>query len=162
MKELQKKIIEKQDDIIAYYQNLPIEEKYKSLWIKKGLDLFEELSDLKSQLSTCPEITQGEKFVKVYIKTEADLPEKEGTYHINHKSNCSPHPNLYAYLYELTKDSKNWWLENVNWYLLPQPPAEQLSARREELIKFLNTCDYEISQAFASNEVIVNNYLNNK
>ena len=59
-----------------------------------------------------------ELFEKVYIKSEADLPKEDGTYFAEWKKE-----GIKCTSFWLPNDkadwSHKWWLENINWYLIP-------------------------------------------
>ena len=57
-----------------------------------------------------------ETYEKVYIKTEADLPEEDGFY----IASCKNYAVLeYHYCNEVKRD----WLKDIDWYLKPVEPV---------------------------------------
>ncbi len=68
-----------------------------------------------------------EKYIKVYIKSEADLPKVTGQYMVY----VSDDDQIQQWYFNLDPQySNNFeedWLENVNWYLLPVPPSAILT-----------------------------------
>jgi hypothetical protein len=76
-----------------------------------------------------------ELYRKVYIKSEADLPELTGDYYAIKKALGIPN-KLSLRTYE--KDiSDNYWINNIDWYL--QPP-EQSSGKTAEEIAIKHNC----------------------
>jgi hypothetical protein len=67
-----------------------------------------------------------ELFEKVYIRSEKDLPKKNGTYFIKIKTPpFTQELSAVGFIWE--KDTKNvhgFWLEAVDWYLLPVESKE--------------------------------------
>jgi len=65
-----------------------------------------------------------ERYDKIYIKTEADLPKEEGNYYV-HEIN-RPEWDLDNYSY--ASDHSSTWLNNIDWYfqLVEQPSDEAI------------------------------------
>ncbi len=55
-----------------------------------------------------------ETFIKVYIKSEDDLP-KEDIYYFVHDNNYQLPLQVHRWL----KGSEQYWLEHIDWYLKP-------------------------------------------
>lgn len=94
-----------------------------------------------------------EYFKKVYIKSEGDLPEKNGIYFIKFKTHGNQ-LELSAVSYIWANDKKNvnsFWLTKVDWYLLP---IEPIRCDAEEIINGLGNIITGIQSDIDFNEKI--------
>jgi len=78
-----------------------------------------------------------EYYKKVYIKSEADLPKENGTYFVKIKT--PPFTQELAavgFIWENDREHINgFWLNKVDWYLLPVPAPEiQMLGERPKII----------------------------
>ena len=70
----------------------------------------------------------GKKYIQVFIESEADLP-KDGDYIIMTKSQNVHKPEMW---YRESGANDKYWLNHIDWYLLPIE-AEEKDELREEL-----------------------------
>jgi len=56
---------------------------------------------------------------KVYIKSEADLPKTIGFHFISYKPLPRGSCPLELEYFDMTDERKDYWLEKIDWYLLP-------------------------------------------
>jgi len=72
-------------------------------------------------------------YIKKYIKTLDDLPEKDGyyTYHLKGELDWITHYDWF----DLVRD-KEEIIETFDWYLSPDPRIEELIKAQQELIDF--------------------------
>jgi hypothetical protein len=119
-----------------------------------------------------------ELFERVYIRSEKDLPEKTGFYDVVYKDKGSCPQLNYT---ESIKGTKEFWLETVDWYLLPVEskeidintpffgnsgatvPVESKSVNlRDELIRFcteLTPAETNKLNWYENIPLVVDNYL---
>jgi len=102
-----------------------------------------------------------EYFEKVYIKTEDDLPKKNGRYLVHTKDNINEfdlHDS--TVIGDLYNEA---WLRTYDWYLRPiEQKPDRTEGLREELMKFI---EYEGEHEFELHipiESIVDQYLKQK
>jgi hypothetical protein len=60
-----------------------------------------------------------ELFKKVYIRSEEDLPKKDGNYIVKDRENYNPHYLPFVVSKAVINLNKDFWLNNIDWYLLP-------------------------------------------
>uniref|UniRef100_A0A6M3Y229 Uncharacterized protein n=1 Tax=viral metagenome TaxID=1070528 RepID=A0A6M3Y229_9ZZZZ len=72
-----------------------------------------------------------ELFKKIYVKSEADLPKKDGEYFAKLHGAYSVHECEFSMFYE------KQWIEDIDWYLQPIEGSITVQHNlREELIKY--------------------------
>ena len=78
-------------------------------------------------------------YEKIEIKSEADLPKGSDAY-ISHSTSghlgfrrCVPAKKQDHATFE--NISGEWWLKNIDWYLLPSPETEERIRLLEDLVK---------------------------
>jgi hypothetical protein len=105
-------------------------------------------------------------FKKVEIHSKKDLPKGKDAYI---SCSTSDHIGFRRHVPNKKKDHQNFenissefWLKNIIWYFQPISEAEQREELREELIKFLNDMDFDITYGLLNNEEIVDKYLKQK
>jgi hypothetical protein len=108
-------IIEKQKEIIehlkAYYIKSPAVKIIESRFSESLAILESELAVLESE-----QTEEGETFRKVWIKYESDLPKLADDYFVSHKDGDK---NWYPFSKIGHFENINYWLNHIEWYLLP-------------------------------------------
>ena len=67
---------------------------------------------------------KNEIYIKRFIKTEDDLPKKEGAYHV-----CDNFKLHDTYLMMRTLKDDDFWFKEIHWYLQPTTLAELIKEK---------------------------------
>ena len=97
-----------------------------------------------------------EKYIKVYVTDESSLPKEDDFYPVQRKDSI-----VEWEIWEPSKDKGyiDKWLNEIDWYLLPQSEEEQKEELRKELVKFGNWVNDNLWKGTSIDEGIVNEYL---
>ena len=85
-------------------------------------------------------------YVKKYIKSVDDLP-KDGLYPCHVKSFDANSISSFILLRDETNFDVYWWLDNIDWYLLPVelPDEKEIEDEANEY-----SCEYEVNAKMAA------------
>jgi hypothetical protein len=110
-------------------------------------------------------------YKKVFIKTEADLPDNAGMYFVGGKDNLDPE-DVYEWFNEKNpiraNNQNEYWIGTFDWYLLPIPSPSLVIEKQVEIISTiqgiventeeLNMVNYSHEQVGRLNEAMVEIY----
>lgn len=91
------------------------------------------------------------RFVQVFIKTEANLPKEEGNY-LAFMRNPNEVTNIH--IFPDNKDSRKRWMEDIDWYLQPQPEVTQ-EGKTADIDKFCERLDEIFDQGMPTKVQII-------